>query len=74
MPNYNYNCILKELKLITSISMILISPYIYEKNQDFHSLEKMARDCWWSFTVSYLPIANSNGNVMVLIMVNLIVK
>ena len=45
MSNYSYNCILKELKLITSISMILISPYIYEKNQDFHSLEKMARDC-----------------------------
>ena len=45
MSNYSYNCILKELKLITSISMILISPYIYEKNQDFHPLEKMARDC-----------------------------
>ena len=46
----------------------------WKQCQDFHSLEKMACDCRWSFIVSYLPIANSNGNVMVLIMVSIIVK
>ena len=29
------------------------------------SLEKMAHDCRWTFTASYLPIANGNGNGIV---------
>ena len=45
MSNYSYNCILKELKLITSISMILISPYIYMKRFEVFSNKwnKMSR-------------------------------